>query len=69
MTREQLLKENQELKNKVVELQSEIIRLQSQLIPGSPGPPQKEVLPFKPYYLPHPLTGGTGDPLPTPYTD
>ena len=58
MTKEELLRENQELKDRIIELQSEIIRLKA-----IPNP--SDVPPVEPYYPNYPST--TGDPLPPPY--
>lgn len=66
MTKEQLLKENRELKNEIIELQAQIIRLryvpmEIKVIEREIIKEKPDVSPYLPYHEPT-----TGDPLPPP---
>jgi len=74
MTKEQLIKENQELKDKIIELQSEIIRLKNELGKQTIKETkiiEKEIIREKDYpYIPYPYYpivtygDGTANPFP-----
>jgi len=71
VTKEELLRENRELKDKIIELQSEIIRLRAVYTPTKEVKiiereiiREKDVSPYTPYYPYYPEYYYTGDPLP-----